>query len=445
MQKIFSIETYLGPLLMRYIGKYVKLRDDQFQLSLWGGDAVLNYVELQYDIFEDLMPLPVGFKSGHIHELRIRVPWTRLGSSSIVITLNTVECILAFKRPGERSQRRPSESDTSARSLTLSDTPPPPSYLQTYLTRLWSNIEVVVNNLIIKFVEDNAVISLNIRSLDCFPTLPNWQRGIEAHSSGNYCLHRLLKLSDLTLCIDQCDAKGHIGVYQDPVIYRCSFEIRMQTVFTQKNNGLASICIASLFSSQLVEVNLNQVQMPLIIRVLEILAALSNDIIRWEALSNGEIMGRHQSNGKNERTEEGNEDEINENLPQPQSWSQWAWSLVPSLPFPFSTLPSEDEIYDLGEDDTSLEYIGDLKLWEARAEYLKLLYEDGLAPLDEHTKTALFRRNRLWLLRKHQKSLPVLVLGVLLKKITFHIKVDFKIYLSNVEGCSSNKQIRSCR
>ncbi|VDK36164.1 unnamed protein product [Taenia asiatica] len=414
MQKIFSIETYLGPLLMRYIGKYVKLCDDQFQLSLWGGDAVLNYVELQYDIFEDLMPLPVGFKSGHVHELRIQVPWTRLGSSSIVITLNTVECVLAFKRPGEQRQRRRSEADAS----TPSDTPQPPSYLLSYLTRIWSNIEVVIKNLIVKFVEGDAVISLNIRSLDCFPTLLNWQRGVMAQSAGNYCLHRLLKLTDMTLCIDRCDAKGHISTYQDPVIYRSSFDIRLQTVFTQNNNGLASICVANLFSPRSVEVNLNQVQVPLVARILEILVALSNNIIRWEVLSDDKSIEKTQTGGQHKEVLVGSNEE---DLAPNQSWSQWAWSFVPSFPS-FSSTPSEDDIYDFDQDDTSLEYIGKLRSCEARAEYVRLLYEDGLASTKEIAKTAQYRRGCLYRLRNHKKPLPALVLGVLMKKIRFHIK-----------------------
>lgn len=419
MQKIFSIETYLGPLLMRYIGKYVKLRDDQFQLSLWGGDAVLNYVELQYDIFEDLMPLPIGFKSGHIHELRIQVPWTRLGSSSIVITLNTVECVLAFKQPGE-SHRRKSEATSvpSADALNPSlDTPPPPSYLQSYLTRIWSNIEVVVSNLIVKFEEDDAVISLNIRSLDCFPTLPNWQRGIENPSTGNCCLHRLLKLTDITLCVDRCDVKGRISAYQDPVIYRHSFEIRLQTIFTQNSSGLASICVVNLYNPKLIELNLSQVQIPLITRLLEILLALSNKILKWDALSDSQVLGTQEMDAKMTNVvDEG----VDTDPSQSQSWSQWAWSFVPSIPS-FSSNLSDEEIFDYDLDESGLEYLNGLEACNARAEYIKLLYDDALSSSSE---TAKFRRAQLFRLRKHHQLIPVLILGVLMKKIQINIKVN---------------------
>nr|CDS31286.1 vacuolar protein sorting associated protein 13B [Hymenolepis microstoma] len=417
MQKLFSIETFLSPLLMRYIGKYVKLRDDQFQLSLWGGDAVLNYVELQYDIFEDLMPLPIGFKSGYIHELRIQVPWTRLGSSSIVITLNTVECILAFKQPGE--SRRPKSEATSMPSTdalnSLPDTPPPPSYLQSYLSRIWSNIEVVVNDLIVKFEEDDAVISLNIRSLDCFPSLYNWERGIENPSIGNYCLHRLLKLTDITLCIDRCDANGRVSAYQDAVIYRYSFDIRLQTVFTQNSSGLASICVANLYNPKLIEINLYPVQIPLIGRLLEILLALSNKILNWDALSDSQVLGRQKSDVKKTNVVD---ESIDTEPTQSQSWSQWAWSFVPSIPS-FSSNPSDEEITDYDLDESTLEYLDGLNAFKARAEYIKLLYEDALSPSSE---TAKCRRAQLFRLRKHHHLMPVLILGALMKEIKINIK-----------------------
>lgn len=43
------------------------------------------------------LKLPFTFLSGHIHELRIHVPWTKLGSEAVVITINTMECILKLK------------------------------------------------------------------------------------------------------------------------------------------------------------------------------------------------------------------------------------------------------------------------------------------------------------------------------------------------------------
>ena len=46
---------------------------------------------------ERSLPFPLTLKSGHIHELRLHVPWTKLGSEPVVITINTIECIVKLK------------------------------------------------------------------------------------------------------------------------------------------------------------------------------------------------------------------------------------------------------------------------------------------------------------------------------------------------------------
>ena len=48
-----------------------------FQVSLWGGDAVFNNLDLRLDVLEEELRLPFSLVSGHIHELQIHVPWTR--------------------------------------------------------------------------------------------------------------------------------------------------------------------------------------------------------------------------------------------------------------------------------------------------------------------------------------------------------------------------------
>ena len=94
---MFKVESYISPFLLGYIDKYVKLRQEDFQLSLWGGDAVLNKLDLRLDVLEGALQLPIIFKSGHIHELRLHVPWTKLGSEPVVITINTIECVVKLR------------------------------------------------------------------------------------------------------------------------------------------------------------------------------------------------------------------------------------------------------------------------------------------------------------------------------------------------------------
>ena len=137
-KKMFKLESYITPFIIGYIDKYVKLKHEDFQLSLWGGDAVLNKLDLRLDAIEEALQLPITIKSGHIHELRIHVPWTKLGSEPVVITVNTIECIL--KVSDSSSDDHTTGSNTSVESPKPARVAPkqqlpeqdnlPPGYLQ---------------------------------------------------------------------------------------------------------------------------------------------------------------------------------------------------------------------------------------------------------------------------------------------------------------------------
>lgn len=68
-------------------------------MSLWGGDVSFNNLDLRLEVLENELQLPFTFVSGHIHELLIHVPWTKITSEPITITINTIECILKLKGP----------------------------------------------------------------------------------------------------------------------------------------------------------------------------------------------------------------------------------------------------------------------------------------------------------------------------------------------------------
>ena len=70
------------------------------QVSLWGGDVSFSNLDLRLDVLERELRLPFSFISGHIHELQIHVPWTRLNAEPIVITINTIGnalCVLGTR------------------------------------------------------------------------------------------------------------------------------------------------------------------------------------------------------------------------------------------------------------------------------------------------------------------------------------------------------------
>lgn len=59
-------------------------------MSLWTGGASFNNLDLNLEVLEEEFNLPVTFVSGHIHELRLFVPWTKITSEPIVVNVNTI-------------------------------------------------------------------------------------------------------------------------------------------------------------------------------------------------------------------------------------------------------------------------------------------------------------------------------------------------------------------
>ena len=90
---MFKLESYITPWLLSYIDQYVKLRREDFQLSLWGGDVVFYNLELRLANIQKLVPtLPIVFQSGIIHELRIHVCIPHEGFASDLINQYDEKC-----------------------------------------------------------------------------------------------------------------------------------------------------------------------------------------------------------------------------------------------------------------------------------------------------------------------------------------------------------------
>lgn len=49
-------------------------------------------------------------------------------------------------------------------------------YVQSLIRRVVNNLNVVINNLILKYVEDDIVLSVNITSAECYTVDEQWER-----------------------------------------------------------------------------------------------------------------------------------------------------------------------------------------------------------------------------------------------------------------------------
>ncbi|CAL8286959.1 unnamed protein product [Merluccius merluccius] len=366
------LESYVTPLLMSYVNKYIKnLKPSDLQLSLWGGDVVLSKLDLKLDVLEQELKLPFTFMSGHIHELRIHVPWTKLGSEPVVITINTMECILKL-RDGAQDDHESGSSSTSrsasdsvkaqAKPRRLQQAAPsdpdlPPGYVQSLIRRVVNNVNIVVNNLILKYVEDDIVLSVNITSAECYTVDDVWERAFMDVTAPELVLRKVINFSDCTVCLDKRNGSGKIEFYQDPLLYKCSFRTRLHFTYDNINAKIpALIKIQTMVES--LKLSITDQQLPMFMRILELVIALyygaigapprdgegdeGGGLIR-EAVATlpGECVPACATSNINlkylvllqpvfEKSQKlwstgGSDDQLD------QGWVSWAWSFVPAI------------------------------------------------------------------------------------------------------------------
>ncbi|XP_072425871.1 intermembrane lipid transfer protein VPS13B-like isoform X3 [Chiloscyllium punctatum] len=373
------LESYVTPILMSYVNRYIKnLKPSDLQLSLWGGDAVLSKLELKLDVLEQELKLPFTFLSGHIHELRIHVPWTKLGSEPVVITINTMECILKLKDDAHDDHESCGSSSTnrstteSIKSLaktrriqqvTSTDPDLPPGYVQSLIRRVVNNVNIVVNNLILKYVEDDIVLSVNITSAECYTVDEFWDRAFMDILAPELVLRKIINFSDCTVCLDKRNASGKIEFYQDPLLYKCSFCTRLHFTYDNLNSKLpAVIKIQALVES--LKLSITDQQLPMLIRIIQLGIALYygeicsyKDVEAEETCSTAKEASITQIGTESETGPQGQHAcqyqnvDAQQQLQQQsgdddQGWVSWAWSLVPAL---VSYSEEGDESYEVDE------------------------------------------------------------------------------------------------
>eukprot|EP00731_Ephydatia_muelleri_P030160 Em0021g683a len=243
------LESYITPLVLSYVDKYVKnLKPSDLQLSFWGGDAVLKNLELRLDVLEKELGYPLEFRSGRVQELTIHIPWTALGSEPVEVQLNNVELVLKLKDVRVHSWNKPRPSRDETATFADGDRAPvgasnpadqqqTPGYLAGLLDRIVNNVVVRVRNVVIKVVEDECdlTLSVSLKAFDLYTADEGWRRKYVYTDSypGAYSLFRVCEVNDVTVCLDQTGGSGQVDVFEEPFVSRCSFAVRMETKFVE--------------------------------------------------------------------------------------------------------------------------------------------------------------------------------------------------------------------
>ncbi|XP_026331803.1 uncharacterized protein LOC113239151 isoform X1 [Hyposmocoma kahamanoa] len=312
---MFKIESYVTPILLSYVDKYVRdFKPADAQVSLWAGGVALHNLILKPDVLQQEVSLPFTLISGRIHELLIQVPWTKIMSEPITVAIDTIECILSFRPPAT------DEASTAENvNRTTQVVEAPPGYMQALVRRIVSNITVKVHHLIVKYVQDDIVLSLNVKHLTVESAGADWTPAFADIDQNQPVIRRIVTLDDLTLCLDQSDDDGKIRFYQEPLLYRCQLSLKVLTKLVTIPLRRAQSINMQLSSSKLAWGITNE-QLALILTLVKEHERFMSDkqptVFNKASMATGSLSQISTATSTELRRE--------------TSWSEWAWSWMPS-------------------------------------------------------------------------------------------------------------------
>ena len=207
-------------------------------------------------------PTPI-FRTSVLPPFSNTIP-SHVGSEPVVVTFNTLECVVT-------SRHADTSVDTVSASATKTEQPESPpmveevensGYVQSLITRIKNNVSLSINNLILKFVEDNVVLSVNVKSAEAHSCDSAWQKAFAEVAAPNFLLHKIASISDLTICLDHQNSAGKIEIYQEPLLYRCSLDLRLRFTFLNQSALIPSLTQFHILCRQLdVSISDSQVNM----------------------------------------------------------------------------------------------------------------------------------------------------------------------------------------
>ncbi|KAL4167218.1 hypothetical protein KRP22_012704 [Phytophthora ramorum] len=236
------LRGYIAQSLQFYLGKYIE--DIQLEgLGLFGGDVVLNDLEIKRHVLRESLEIPSSFdfSRGFIRELRIHIPWTQLLSQPIEVKLYTIELILTAK--SERGAAADAAIDAAEDKIEQ----PKSGWLHDTLQKILANVSVQVNNLVLKYEHDDVVFSIALGTLDFYSASErdHWRRSFEELGVGRRAICKRIDAKDVTIFLDRytSEADTKDGVrrkvlgYEVPVLSRTSASVRAKLMLFPNGKG----------------------------------------------------------------------------------------------------------------------------------------------------------------------------------------------------------------
>ncbi|PRP88859.1 hypothetical protein PROFUN_00327 [Planoprotostelium fungivorum] len=214
-------EGIVSDLLLKYLGDYIKnLNRDGLKIGIWGGDVVLQDLEINKDALNNL-GLPFELKHGIIGKLVLKVPWQSLKSKPVVVQVSEVLVVLRpqFHSYGEYDEKAEKKRNATAKRARIDNAELMKSiknetaqdksdgFVAKMATKIIDNIQIDISQIHVRIEDDltnpNFPFSIGfcIDRVAVSSTDEEWREIFIEGNSGKL-IHKLAKLSSLSVYMD---------------------------------------------------------------------------------------------------------------------------------------------------------------------------------------------------------------------------------------------------
>ncbi|GAB6032121.1 vacuolar protein sorting 13 [Chamberlinius hualienensis] len=190
-------EAIVVDVLNRFIGDYVQNLDrSQLKLGIWGGDVVLENLELKDSAFA-AVDLPVAIVKGRIGKLVLKIPWKDLYNSPVIVNIEEINLLVVpkssyqydadkekkSKREAKIKQLLKIEEAKQKESETTAVDPNKASLAEKIVAQVTKNLQVRVTNIHIRYEDaftnfsQPFAIGLTLYNLNFETTDEDWKIG----------------------------------------------------------------------------------------------------------------------------------------------------------------------------------------------------------------------------------------------------------------------------
>ncbi|XP_072137655.1 intermembrane lipid transfer protein VPS13A isoform X1 [Mobula birostris] len=209
-------EALVVEVLNRFLGDYVvNLDSSQLQLGIWGGDVVLNNLEVKENAFCELR-VPFQVKAGHIGKLELKIPWKNLYTQAVEATLDGVYLLvvpcasieydankeeLQLQEVKQRELQRIEEAKQKVADKENPKEEKQDTFIEKLITQVIKNLQVKITNIHIRYEDDitnhNYPLSfgISLQNLSLETTDEQWNPCL--HDQCEHVFNKLVRLDYL--------------------------------------------------------------------------------------------------------------------------------------------------------------------------------------------------------------------------------------------------------